>query len=670
MKKIDSFKAIALVKNIVDIKKSITPQKIISCLGVCLAVFAFEAAADVKLPRLVSDGLILQRDKPINLWGWADDGEDVSATLGKQTLHTQAKAGRWQLSFKPLAAGGPYTLDIQGKNHLQVSDILIGDVWIAAGQSNMELPLNRVKYKYPNLIKETHLPNVREFAVPVVYAFNGPLDDYQQGQWKTAEPKNLPNFSAVGFFFARELHEKIKVSGKNIPIGLITIPVGGSPAEAWISESALEKYPHYVAQLKPFKEAGFVKLTITSDKSASDSWYSELGAKDAGLKASWSNGAVAEKDWKAFQVPGYLREQGSDFVQGSVWFRKTIELTAVQAAKSATVWLGAIVDGDQVFINGKEVGQTGYQYPPRIYSVPEGVLVAGKNIISIRVTSYSGNAGFVKEKRYALDLGNEAVSLAGEWQYKIGARANDMAKSTTLHYLPSSLYNAKLAPTLGFGIKGVIWYQGESNTGRSKEYETLFPDLIRDWRKQFNQGDFPFLFVQLANFMASKSEPGESDWAATREAQRKTLALKNTAMAVAIDVGEWNDIHPLNKQAVGERLALAAQKLAYGDKKVVFSGPNASSVKRDNNGLLISFDKSSSDLVFTNDGVLHQIAIAGADKKYVWANAKIQGKKLLVWSDQVSDPESVRYAWADNPEGANLYNKAGLPASPFEVSLK
>lgn len=638
---------------------------LLSCLCISALLAAGHAAADVKLPRLVSDGAVLQRDKPIELWGWADDGEQVSVTLGKQTVKTKAEAGRWQLTLKPLHAGGPYTLEIQGKNHLQVKDILIGDVWVAAGQSNMELPLKRVKYRYPDVIPSTHLPQIREFNVPTIYEFKGPLDDFKQGQWKMAEPDNLPNFSAVGFFFTRALHEKYKV-----PIGLITLPVGGSPAEAWVSESALQKYPQFIEQLKPFKDDNFVATTMANDKASSANWYSALGAKDEGLKGVWSNEILDTKNWQNFQVPGYLKEQGSDFTNGAVWFRKTFDLTAEQAAKSATVWLGCIVDGDQVFVNGKEIGQTGYQYPPRIYAVPAGLLKAGKNSISIRVTSYSANAGFVKDKRYELDLGNEEVSLAGQWQYKIGARAESMAKTTTLHYQPASLFNAKLAPTLHAGIKGVIWYQGESNTTRYKEYETLFPDLIRDWRAQYNQGDFPFLFVQLANFMAAKPEPSESEWAATREAQRKTLSVKNTALVVTTDVGEWNDIHPLNKQAVGERLALAAQKLAYGNKKVVASGPNAVSAKKTKEGLLITFDKNGGKLTFKDGEVLRHIAIAGEDKKYVWANAKIQGNKLLVWSDKVADPVSVRYGWADNPEGANLYNTDGLPASPFELSLK
>jgi len=641
-------------------------MKLISRLFcICLLSVTYSAMADVKLPRLVSDGMVLQRDKPITLWGWADEGEQITLTLGKQKASTEAKDGRWQVTLKPLSAGGPYTLDIQAKNQLQVKDIVAGDVWIAAGQSNIELPIRRVKYNYPGLIESTHLPLIREFNVPVDYAFKGPREDFKQGQWKLAEPENLPGFSAVGFFFARALHQKL-----NVPIGLITIPVGGSPAEAWVSESALQKYPHFLAQLQPFKDDRFVEETIAKDKLSSGNWYAELGKNDQGLASNWSGAEFNPTGWLKFSVPGYLREQGNDFKNGSVWFRKTIELSAEQAAKPATVWLGVIVDGDQVFVNGKEIGQTGYKYPPRIYAVPANLLKAGKNSIAVRVTSYTGNAGFVKDKPYKLDLGSESVSLAGEWQYKVGAQAGDMAPTTTLHYQPASLFNAKLAPTLRFGMKGVIWYQGESNTSRAAEYSTLFPDLINDWRAQFKQGDFPFLFVQLPNLNEAVTEPGASDWADTREAQRKALRVKNTAMAVAIDVGEWNDIHPVNKQPVGERLALAAQKLAYGNKKLIASGPNATTLKRTKQGLLVGFDPAGGTLEITKGGVLHHIAIAGADKKYVWAKAKIQGKQLLVWSEQVPEPVSVRYAWADNPEGANLYNTVGLPASPFEISLK
>lgn len=650
-----------------------------------------QAMADVSLPRLLSDGAVLQRDKPLTIWGWADNKEKVTVKFGGKTLTTVASDGHWSVTFPALKAGGPYDLSVRGNNELVRKNILMGDLWIAAGQSNMELPLNRVKYKYPGLIESTNQPNIREFNVPVAYAFKGPLQDYSQGQWKTATPENMATFSAVGFFFMQKLHAK-----NNVPIGLVTIPVGGSPAEAWVSESVLEKYPHYQQKLQPFKSDAYVQETIAKDKANSDKWYADLGAADIGLKNNWQQEKLNTADWTSLQVPGFLKEQGSDFANGVVWVRKTINLTAAQAAKKAMLWLGCIVDGDQVYVNGQLVGQTGYQYPPRIYSVPEGLLKAGENSISIRITSYSANAGFVKDKRYALLLGNgifgdEQIDLKGEWKYKIAARAGAMQPTTTLHYLPSSLFNAKLAPALPLKIKGVIWYQGESNVDRpdvpsadrepgaqckdescavsKSEYRYLFADLIRDWREQFNQGDFPFLFVQLANFLPARDEPAESKWAELREAQRQTLDLKNTAMVVAIDAGEWNDIHPLDKQTVGERLALSANKLAYGEKSLLASGPTLKKVKAVSDALVLSFADVGEGLE-ARGGDLKRIAVAGADKKFVWATAEVRKDKLIVRADSVAKPIWVRYAWADNPEGANLYNSAGLPASPFEARVK
>lgn len=627
------------------------------------AVTCFSASADVRLPRLVSDGLVLQQGKPVTLWGWADDGEQVQVSLGDRQQTTTAKDGRWQLEFKPLKAGQRLQIQVQGKNRIEVKNVVAGDVWIAAGQSNMELPINRVLTRYPDLVSTTNLPDIREFSVPVAYNFQGPQEDFTKGQWKTATPENLAGFSAVGFFFARDLYQKYQV-----PIGLISIPVGGSPAEAWVSESVLQKYPPHLAAYQKFKDDAVLQKTIADDKAKVDAWYARAHSEDKGLQNNWSAANPVTTNWPSLTVPGSLREQQVDFTNGIVWLHKTLNLSAQQAAQGGKLWLGAIVDGDEVYINGQLVGQTGYQYPPRIYPVKAGVLKAGENHITIRLTSYSSNPGFVKDKTYALQLGDEKISLQGQWQYQVGMRGEGFPQTTTIHYQPASLFNAKLAPALRSGIKGVIWYQGESNTSRAEEYATLFPDLITDWRKQFHQGDFPFLYVQLANFMASKTEPGESDWAKLREAQRQTLKVKNTAMVTAIDAGEWNDIHPLNKQVVGERLALAAGKLAYGDKKAIASAPNAKKLKRTKEGLLVEFD--GGDLIVKGGGDVQQIAIAGADKKYVWAKAKIQGKKLLVWSEQVPEPVSVRYAWADNPEGANLYNSAGLPLSPFELSLQ
>lgn len=628
--------------------------------------FIPSALADVRLPRLLSDGAVLQRGQPVKIWGWAEDGETVAVEFAGQKRSTQAAEGRWSVTFPALKAGGPYEIKITADNQLQLSDIWMGDLWIGAGQSNMELPLRRVATEYPDLIATTQLPQIREFSVPVAYTFNENAEDFHTGQWRAATPENLPGFSAAGFFFARNLHEKYQV-----PIGILSIAVGGSPAEAWMSESALEKYPHYLEVTQKFKDDAVLQKTIATDKANSDAWYAKAKQDDKGSdeKQPWSAAEVLTADWKKFEVPGSFKEQNIDFVNGVVWLKKSFELKAEETQQDAQLWLGAIVDGDEVYVNGTAVGQTGYRYPPRIYPVPAHVLKAGENNISIRLTSYSNEPGFVKDKTYALMISGKQIDLQGEWLYRIGMHAEPMPASTTIHYQPATLFKAKLAPALPFNIKGVIWYQGESNVTRAQEYFSLFPDMIKDWRAHFNQGDFPFLFVQLANFLEPKSEPGESEWALAREAQRQALALPKTAMAVAIDIGEWNDIHPLNKEAVGERLALAAQKIAYGDKSVIASGPQLKSIKRKGRELVLGFDSLGKGLEVRGEE-LKEIAIAAEDKKFVWAKAKIKGKQLIVWSDEISNPHWVRYAWADNPEHANLYNSAGLPASPFEARVK
>lgn len=646
-----------------------------------LLLAAISAHADVRLPRLLSDGAILQRDKPVAIWGWADDGEKVSVQFAGKTYRGTAKNGRWSVTLPKQKAGGPHQLVINGNNTIELRDIWFGDLWIAAGQSNLELPLRRVAQRYPDVIPNTHLPQIRQFSVPLIYSVNKVHEDYQQGSWKTAVPENLPDFSAVGFFFAEELWQRYQV-----PVGILSLSVGGSPAQAWMSETALQKYPHYLAEANLFKDATYLQNTIAKDKAASDTWYNNSQQRDIGLQDEepWHTTPAAAADWQTLNVPGRFHAQNIDFTNGVIWLKKTFELTPEQAKSSnATLWLGVLVDGDETYLNSARIGSVGYQYPPRIYSVPAGALKAGTNTITVRLTSYSGNPGFVPDKTYALDLGNEKIDLTGQWHYKIGMQSGPMPATTTLHYLPASLFNAKLAPALAFNIKGVIWYQGESNvqrpqrlhaipqeiiptTSSAEEYKTLLPDLIRDWRKHFNQGDFPFLFAQLPNFMEAKNEPGESEWADLRQAQAEALKLKNTGMAVTIDTGEWNDIHPLNKKDVGHRLALQARKIAYGEKSLLVSGPTVKSIKRKGIQLIIQFDNVGKGLEIRGPSPQH-IAIAGDDKKFVWADARADGNRLIVWHNDIKKPVWVRYAWADNPEGANIYNSEGLPAGPFEI---
>jgi len=652
-----------------------------SLVGIFLLFQVSNALALVRLPRLISNGMVLQRDQKINVWGWASPGEKVSINFNNKKLSAiTGEDGKWRMAFPAMKAGGPYTMQIDASNHISIKNILLGDVWVCSGQSNMELPMARVKVKYEKVVAESANPNIRQFNVSMRYSFKSRQEDLASGTWIEATPQSVLEFSAVAYFFAKELYQKYKV-----PIGLIKSAVGGSPAEAWLSEDALKSYPKYLELTSKYKDSLLVESIKKSDAEIVNTWNNNIDKQDKGLneEKKWFAPDYDASEWKTTTVPGYWDEAqlfsfnqaeqhstspvGSPMknTNGAIWFRKEINVPASMAGKPALLVLGTIVDRDIVYVNGTFAGTTGYQYPPRRYALPAGLLKEGKNVIVVRVISNSGRGGFVKDKEYALKAGDQIIDLKGDWQYKLGyASAPTPGGGTTFQYQPAGLFNGMISPLLNYSIKGVIWYQGESNTGRPKEYQGLFSDVIKDWRSNWKQGDFPFLYVQLANFMNAKNEPSESNWAETREAQRKTLNLRNTAMAVITDVGEWNDIHPLDKETVGRRLALAAQKVAYGDKKVVYSGPLYQSFKIEGNKIILNFSNTGSGLAAKN-GELKGFAIAGPDKKFVWAAAKIEGNKVVVWNDAVQNPVAVRYAWADNPDKANLYNKEGLPASPF-----
>lgn len=631
-----------------------------------LLLLSSTAFCRVRLPVLISDGMVLQRNADVKIWGRADEGEKITISFDGKTYNAAAGAnGKWEAILSQLKAGGPYSMNIDASNHITLKDIMVGDVWVCSGQSNMELPMRRVKYRYPETIANSDNPNIRQFIVPDVYNFQQPQEDLKSGRWVSANPESVLEFTAVGYFFAKELFEKY-----HVPIGLINTSLGGSPAEAWLSEDALKAFPEYLKTAEKFKDNAYIKQITKKNKTVQNAWYSRLQQKDKGLKKGqkpWFDTTYDASGWATMNVPGYWADHELGHVNGVVWFRKEIDVPASMTGKPAKLWLGRIVDADTTYVNGKIVGTVSYQYPPRIYDVPANLLKAGKNIIVIRVINNSGRGGFVPDKPYELSAGEQTIDLKGEWQYKLGAVMDPLPAETFIRWKPLGLYNAMIAPLLNYAIKGVIWYQGESNTGKPLEYQKLFSTLITDWRAKWKQGDFPFLYVQLANFMEVKDQPCESNWAELREAQLKTLSVPNTAMAVIIDTGEWNDVHPLNKEDVGKRLALAAQKVAYGDEKVVYSGPIYKSMKIDGNKIILTFTNIGGGLVAKGGGELKHFAIAGADKKFVWAETKIEGDEVVVWSDDITNPVAVRYAWADNPEGANLYNKEGLPASPFRT---
>ena len=623
--------------------------------------------SQVRLPRLISDGMVLQRDKPIKIWGWASANEVVVIRFNGQNYTTKTNNNKhWQLMLPGMKAGGPYQMDIRGKNNITIKNILLGDVWICSGQSNMEFDMSRVKDKYAAEIASSTNLDIRQFFVNHQWNFKA-QDDVQSNGWLSADPKTIYRFTAVGYFFARQLYEKY-----HIPIGLINTSVGGSPAEAWTSTEGLKELPTYLEQIKPYQDSLNVKEIQQHDKLITSNWYKQIKAGDKGfLNPSdlWKTGGLDPSGWGVLTIPGIINNPELKGFAGILWLKRVIDIPEVDAGKDAIIQLGNFSDQDTTYINGQKVGYTSNKHLPRQYTIASSLLKTGINIIVIRLLINSGPGSFYEGKPYQLNIGNTVISLQGEWKYKVGVSVDPFptAKLVNFAYQPTVLYNSMIAPLLGYGIKGIVWYQGEANTTKAYAYRPLFRALISDWRSQFNQGDFPFLFVQLANLRAKPKLPTGSSWAELREAQAMALTLPNTAMAVAHDIGEWNDIHPLNKLDLGKRLALAAQKVAYGDKAVIYSGPTYQSMKVQGSQCTIQFTNIGTGLTIKGSDKLSQFAIAGANQKFVWANARIDGDNVIIWSESVPEPVAVRYAWSDNPEDANLYNREGLPAVSFRT---
>ena len=641
-------------------------QRIKHIIFITAGIILFQTTyAQIKLPRLVRDSMILQRDANITIWGWAATNEKITVKFNNKTYKTKADAsGNWFVSLSPTKAGGPYTMDITGKNKISLKDILIGDVWFCSGQSNMVHQLNIHDVTYAKDITEANYPQIRHFWIPTLTNLNGPQTDLPTGYWKPAVGEDVRPFSAVAYFFAKKNYEKY-----NVPIGLINASVGGTPIESWTSEEGLKDFSSLIATIQKNKDTAYINsFNRPQGTNTNRPQQTDLGLAN---QIKWFDVSYQAKGWKSINIPGYWEDQGIKDLNGVVWYRKEINIPASMIGKAAKVWLGRIVDADALYINGKQIGNTTYQYPQRRYTVPADVLKAGKNIFVIRVTNTAGKGGFVPDKPYCIFSGNDTIDLKGTWQYKVGdvfvpRTGGGGGFGFSAQNQPAALYNAMVAPVINYAVKGFLWYQGETNTNRADEYAKLQPAQIADWRNKWKQPDAPFLYAQLPGFMDYNYLPSESQWAMLRESQLKSLSVPNTAMAVTIDLGEWNDIHPDNKKDVGERLALAALRIAYGEN-IVHSGPIYQSSKIEGNKITITFDHIGTGLI-TNDGEeLSEFAIAGADKKFAWAKARIEGDKIVVWSDAIINPMYIRYAWADNPVNPNLYNKEGLPASPFRT---
>ena len=631
------------------------------CLFYCFAI-----QAQIRLPKLISDNIILQRDQAIKIWGWASPNEKITVEFNKKSFTTTTSiSGKWEILLPAQSAGTGHKMVLKGKNEITVKNIAFGDVWLCSGQSNMTVTMERVKERFLEDIKSANFPDIRYFFVQTLTSLNTPKDDFPQGEWKTANPTDIYTFGALAYFFARDLYTKYKV-----PMGIINSSVGGTPIEAWISEDGYKNLPDIQKTITRNKDTSYVN---TINRHSLRGGIKTPPIKDLGSIEHWESPDYQPKGWRNFNIPGYWEDQGIKDLNGVVWFRREFEVPKRWLGKPVKLFMGRIVDADEMYVNGKKIGNITYQYPPRRYEIPANLLKEGKNTFVIRVTNTSGKGGFVPDKNYSMTANDEDIDLKGTWQYKVGEvyqpeNSRGLTAGLVQQNQPTALYNAMIAPVLPMKIKGFIWYQGESNTGNPELYDALMPTLITNWRTLWKDENLPFLAVQLANFQDINYTPSESNWARLREAQNQALKLPNTAVTVAIDLGEWNDIHPLNKKDIGKRLALSAENLAYNDKKVVHSGPTLKSHTIENGKIMLTFDNVG-ERITSNDGEeLRWFSVADYDKKFAWAKARITGKNQIeVWNEDIKTPKYVRYAWQDNPAGVNFYNSRDLPASSFRT---
>ncbi len=636
------------------------------------------AMKELKLPRLISDGMILQQKKKIHIWGSDQPGRRVMVSfLGEEYVALTDENGQWEIWLGEAAYGGPYTMQISdnGGTEIVITDILIGDVWLCSGQSNMELPMERVKDRYPEEIKNCDNPAIRTFKITEHADFHGPLSDHLSGEWKAAGRDTILQFSATAYFFAKQMYQMT-----GVPVGLINASLGGSRIESWMSREMLEGCQEALATADRYADDAFVRGQLLQNERQSEEWHSRLDGMDRGLQEHWEQEQTASADWKRVKLPFFFRDTELKGFIGCVWFRRTFTVPVEMAGKACRLWLGTIVDSDTVYLNGTQVGHTDYQYPPRKYPVPEGLLREGENTIVIRVKCENGHGRFTPDKKYAIFNEDGEVELQGEWLYRVGAVCGQIAPTDFVNWKPTGLYHGMTAPCRSYTIAGFIWYQGESNTHVPWVYLERMKRLVEGYRKEWGDETLPFLYVQLPNFSidiydSDADETGQG-WPALRELQRQALKIPETGMAVAIDLGEDNDLHPLNKEDIGRRLAMLAAGKLYGIQSECEGPMILKTVIEDSAaGGKVEILCGNADSGIYVDGKekgnrLIDFELRNGDGEWFSARAELKGNRICVWNEEmVGRPTGVRYCYSNTNKGGLIYNGSGFPMSPFEIEL-
>jgi len=636
-------------------------QSVIVLILILTIGHADQLLAEVKPAKIFSSNMVLQKGIENTIWGWADKNEKVSIAMNEKEVKTRAdKNGKWVAKLPIMEYGGPYTMTISGKNQVQFTNVMIGEVWICSGQSNMEFKVFDAMNAKEE-IANANFPKIRLFTVPKKVS-KTPVSDLEKGEWVECSPRSVADFSAVGYFFGRKVHQDL-----NVAVGLIHTSWGGTVAETWTSSETIKNDSDFVDSWTELQKADFSNYK-TDLKERIKIVLGDLPNKDNGLELNFNKAVFDDSNWKTIQSSKIWEEQGYRGFDGIAWYRKTIELDNKQSKSDNILSLGKIDDYDVCWVNGVEVGKTNLYTTDRVYNVPASILKEGKNVIVLKITDTGGGGGLYSPAQDVyITSGSTKISLAGDWKIKF-TEINTENNLLSPNDYPTLLFNGMINPILPYGIKGAIWYQGESNSSRAKQYQRVFPNLITDWRNHWQLGNFPFIWVQLANFTEAVNLPTESTWAELREAQTMTLKLPNTGMASAIDIGDANNIHPKNKQEVGRRLALNALKVAYG-KEIVISGPTFEGMNVKGSNVIVKFDNTGTGLkVKSKYGYINGFSLAGTDGKFFWAEGTLLNSNTIVLhSKEVSAPVAIRYGWADNPDDLNLYNSEELPANPFRT---
>ncbi|TAH19907.1 MAG: sialate O-acetylesterase [Cytophagales bacterium] len=656
-----------------------------------LLVFPITTQAEIVLPKIFGDNMVLQRDRQVVIWGRATTkGEKIVVKIAGKAYRTRAEVdSTWRVVLQPTKAGGNYILEISGENKIAFRNVTFGDIWICSGQNNMDMPLNKASDGRAEMLK-AEFPMIRLFTVKKNYS-SKPLQDIESEEgWLLSDIETAAHFSAVGYFFAKEIFTQTTV-----PIGIVQATYNGSKIESWLSADVLKTFPELrekvelIASNPNYLKEKKEEFEATSQKK----WFEQLESLDEGFKDSigggWESPKINTKDWSEMYQPRVWSAKGHELADysGSVWFRKKFVMPTFFKNKDLVLSLGGLHDYDFTYVNGKKVGQTYNSETNRIYKIPKEFLREGENEIVVFSIHFGGAGGFsgIADQVYLRSADKEdpiRYSLAGNWKFKAGFQLLDSKNIPTYPIFhgernePTLLYNAMIAPLQKFAVKGILWSQGEANVGvgKARQYQAFFQSLIQDWREKWRQQsgfleELPFLYTQLAGYGKGSSQPAESSWSEMREVQSLMAKTKNVGMAITLDLGEEESMFFRSKREVGKRLAYQALKICYAKTNSFYTSPQFEAMSiTDGNKLKLTFRMVGGGLVAKNQyGYLEGFAIAEENGKFQWAKAYISGYNTVIVShDDMKNPAYVRYAWGDNP-AANLFTKEGLPALPFRT---